>query len=1135
MYCPMQNITAITGSVISHGHGSTIYIGYRKNNVPFDSRTCYVSGGLTIFLFLSNAMSVQVVDSVFTNNIAYEGGGVYVPVLTQVWSLRRLRTISNIVIENCKFQENKAFFKGGAISVNYRHTKHKRFAMILSHDTGQTWLIVRNCKFLHNEGVEGGAVYLYIAADNHYSIAKFRIAGSMFIYNSATYGGAIFMSSHFTVEQVTISHGYKYKLKIFVATNLVFYSNWAKSEGGAVYSLINGDNLEEGPIRLINMEIILCHFKNNSAVRGSSISARATQYYNYIKIYRSNFSENHSPKPTIGDHVGGSVISLENVHNLVLEDITISNNTCRGVYANMSAVSIEGQVWIINNTANHGAGLFLDFHPTNFIDKTSKIVLNSGDSSYYFRNIYYNLSSVLYLTANRALEYGGGIAVKEGCRVSSSCFFSLESPKLKEKISSHIVMKQNTAGIAGDSIYGGNLETCRIKELIPGPIIVNSVLPPVHFWTFFDINEVYIPSAVASEPYMVCICRSNVTCDTSYQVDVFPGQLFRVPVVSLGQYNYSAPSVIRAHILSHEQQFSTALEDIWTTQSVGKICKNLSYSINALVQSSYLTLRLAIEDYALEYISLPEKTGADVEVFIRECPFGFVLDTVSKKCNCTHLLKKQGVVCDIDSQTLHKPPSMWIGNVSGVVIAHDQCPLDYCNKNVLNIDPYNQQEQCDFRRSGILCGACRPGLSLALGTSQCMECSNIYLLLLIPFALAGVVLIIILLKCNLTVATGTINGLILYANILQANHSVFFTLNQKKLPMYILSVFIAWLNLDLGIQVCFSESLNAHTKMWLQFVFPLYIWLLVGLLILVSKYSITVSRLTGTNTVQVLATLFILSYAKILRATFNTFSSLTVTDNNGNDTVVWLLDGNFNFLKWPHISLFLMGTIMLTLHILPFTIVVLLSPCLQAHSNFKPLCWVTKLKPLLDTYGGPYKTKYRSWTGLMLLFRLILFSIFSGNVSGDPSVNLLAILIAISLLLVIWIKVGRVYRNRLLNLLELFFLENMLVFAAASLYLRSFFGTLTQTLGQNILVYLMIGSALIAFICILAYHCFVQLKQSRQTRSVLEKVKHTLMKYKRHKQEDQASIVNEISVQSTTQTFPTMTVVELEESLLQQN
>ena len=71
-------------------------------------------------------------------------------------------------------------------------------------------------------------------------------------------------------------------------------------------------------------------------------------------------------------------------------------------------------------------------------------------------------------------------------------------------------------------------------------------------------------------------------------------------------------------------------------------------------------------------------------------------------------------------------------------------------------------------------GACLPGLSLALGTSRCLQCSNIWLLLLLPFATAGLALVFVLLTLNLRVAAGTINGLKFYANIVRANHAVFF-------------------------------------------------------------------------------------------------------------------------------------------------------------------------------------------------------------------------------------------------------------------------------------------------------------------------------------------------------------------------
>ena len=169
-------------------------------------------------------------------------------------------------------------------------------------------------------------------------------------------------------------------------------------------------------------------------------------------------------------------------------------------------------------------------------------------------------------------------------------------------------------------------------------------------------------------------------------------------------------------------------------------------------------------------------------------------------------------------------------------------------------------------------------------------------------------------------------------------------------------------------------------------------------MIVISRYSITVSRLTGTNTISVLATLFLLSYTKLLRATLTTFSSTVLIQPNNTHTVVWLADGNYVFGAWPHIILFLFALIVFVLYLMPFTIILLFSPLLQAHSNYKILRWVSKIRPLIDAYQGPYKIKFRFWTGLMLLIRLILFIVFAGNVLGDPGINILLIALVTILL-----------------------------------------------------------------------------------------------------------------------------------------
>ena len=182
-------------------------------------------------------------------------------------------------------------------------------------------------------------------------------------------------------------------------------------------------------------------------------------------------------------------------------------------------------------------------------------------------------------------------------------------------------------------------------------------------------------------------------------------------------------------------------------------------------------------------------------------------------------------------------------------------------------------------------------------------------LLIIPGVLAaGIALVILLMLVDLTVSTGLSNGIIFYANIVQISKDLFFPpSNNNKF----LKVFIAWLNLDLGIETCFYNGLDAYAKTWLQFVFPLYIWLLVIGIIVSSHYSTLVSRVFGNNALQVLATLFLLSYTKILRVVVTVVSYTSIKYYGSYIESVWLLDGNIHFLRGKHIPLFIASLVIL--------------------------------------------------------------------------------------------------------------------------------------------------------------------------------------------------------------------------------
>ena len=83
-----------------------------------------------------------------------------------------------------------------------------------------------------------------------------------------------------------------------------------------------------------------------------------------------------------------------------------------------------------------------------------------------------------------------------------------------------------------------------------------------------------------------------------------------------------------------------------------------------------------------------------------------------------------------------------------------------------------------------------------------MECSDSssynFIWLTVVMALAGVVLVVFLLLVKITVSSGTINGLIFYANIVSFRG----LLDHQNCAIHpFLHVIVSWINLDLGIEV----------------------------------------------------------------------------------------------------------------------------------------------------------------------------------------------------------------------------------------------------------------------------------------------------------------------------------------------
>ena len=159
------------------------------------------------------------------------------------------------------------------------------------------------------------------------------------------------------------------------------------------------------------------------------------------------------------------------------------------------------------------------------------------------------------------------------------------------------------------------------------------------------------------------------------------------------------------------------------------------------------------------------------------------------------------LLCDINDQTILRHPNSWISGTTindlHIYYVSSRCPFDYCLPYSSNLNLLNPDSQCQFNRTGVLCGQCHQGLSAVFGSSQCKECSSIYILLVIPIAIAGITLVVLLFIFNLTVTDGDINAFLLYVNVVSINAPILL----HRVGFYHINyILISLINLDLGIE-----------------------------------------------------------------------------------------------------------------------------------------------------------------------------------------------------------------------------------------------------------------------------------------------------------------------------------------------
>ena len=1021
--------TIYVGNAVN-GSGGAVHAD-RNSSVVLDRNNTFLrnsaqNGGAMVIL----RSNVSTLDSNFTSNIA--------------WSAGRVTCFETTI----KYIGNYAKLRGAAILME------------------DSTVVLNGCTYFE----ENTAHYMWYLMKtslicNGSVVAERNVGSIMFANSEATFN----KHSHLYLDKNT-----PFLNKSAVTAKTHGYVPLQTFEGGAL-TLYESDVTFFGEIVAIN----------NGAIYGGGIHAGKSK----LNLLGTTIIRNNSASTSGGGiYIYDSALNFQDRANITKNRATGKGG---GIHALSTTVTFNaGEFVFSKNEASNGGGVALE------VNAKLHIIKNEADE-FFGANLKFDDSTYKHkveFQANTA-EKGGAVYIRDesnygACsagesKIVSECSLQVIQQYTIKKhnygtIYINFLFSNNTAKVSGDILYGGLLDRCGTSPYAE----VNALSGILYLYTITNIYPLSnIKSGTSSEPVRICFC-SNGHPNCSHVPNnhaVYKGQTVQLELVAVDQVNNISPNTI---IFG---RFKTLVENAallhGSMQVTMETCTVLNFTVSSPRDQE--TLHLYAKGPCNDQgISLQELT-----INFEQCPKGFELSDTQSNCICHHSLVTFTNSCDINSETVHRKGNFWfsfhdhINSTKSGILVHPYCPYDYCNTQPQDINlnmPKGPDAQCAYNRSNKLCGECKKGYSITFGGSRCKKCSNVYIVLIIAFAVAGILLVVLILACNLTVAVGRLNGLIFYCNIITMNSSTFMPSNKLS----IVTVAIAWTNLDLGIVTCFYDGMDAYVKNWLQFVFPMYLICIVVLIIIACNHSQYLSDFVGKgNPIAALATLILLSYTKLLRTCITALSFTYLEYPDGTKESVWLFDGNVAYLTGKHIPLFLAALVVIVLGF-AYTAILTVAQWLLLFSNNSALKWMnnTKWRSFLDAYYAPYNSSSYYWVGLLLISRIVIYFVIAFNTSGDPGVNLISIACVTITLLVCKLMFKNIYKEHSTDFMESLFIINLTIFTLTTMYLHSS----KDSNGQLIATYISATTAFAKGFGIILYHIYVYIAKRIRNAELVE-------------------------------------------------
>ena len=1036
---------------------------------------------------------------------------------------------STFKLVQCEFASNRAnmnIILSGNCTVDisettFKHNSVKTTGMVSLESSTST---INSSIFLNNTALNKGVLRIYKSKANVYNRLVFQEnkakKGVIYIYQSKVSmillsKGRSKLHREFIIQENVVKWGvfYVFHSKVKIHQNVVIQGNnatWNAVDFRKSTITFNGNLNFLKNIGCILIEESLTdfnrfsEFSNNKRKKQSSnaklfkIGGAITSIWSTLQFKgTTRFWRNKSLK------VGGAILATES-RLYANSNISFSDNSAKdggALYLDNSNFICKEMCAFFGNRATSKGGAIHAINSVIHIGyewHTLPQVMNKSTTISFINNTAEHWGGGLSLEANSKLQgplqpkhyydvtfnnniakKGGAIYVNDDTNTGtckgkqySTCFFNIPNFFSSER-EGRLKIYSNSGRF---TLYGGLLDRCTQRTTLIDILdndyktIKKTGIDHLKFIS----KDPNIQQMITSDPVQTCFCEGETyNCTVKNKMyKIKNGEAFNVQITAVDQVQRP----VRAKIYVEHQSTDIRL-------GIGQQAKDIENRCSDLTLTVYAPNDYAIPTNLTIYADGPcGQKGIShrillVNILPCQCPIGFQPLNKSEgcSCDCSSQFTHYKTICNQTNQSLIRQDDFWINytNDSGIIhfIIYPHCPYEYCLSPTSNVSvnlnvPNGIDAQCADGRTGLLCSSCKSDLSLSLGSTLCLPCSKdwpkIFVIILLGAVVSGIALVMVIFILNLTVAIGTLNGLIFYANIVASNHC--------PLPKSsFFSVFVSWLNLELGLDTCFYKGMDTYSKAWLQFAFPTYLIVVLMMVIILSKYSSRFAKIIGKrNPVATLATLILLSYTKIIRNIIDIFS-VAVIHYYDSRKILWLPDANIKYLRGRHIPLFIMATVIIAIG-LAYTALLFTWQWLLKAPNHKLLRWIrnTRLNLFMEANLAAYNPKYRYWSGLLLLIRVALYLETAYYNSYEINASILATgLIAACLLFIKMLYGNKVYKKRMIDYLDSCSYLNLLVLSIAQLYNQN------NKTGQIIATKISVSVAFLQLLFVTTYHIII--------------------------------------------------------------